>query len=198
MNRNQIGAIVGSQPFGGEGLSGTGPKADGDLYLSRFSAAIQYKTGDKWDKNVHIETLARRLLECEPPQSIPPRTLPGPTGESNQLYLHPKAPILCLGPGQTNSNEQAALIHKLGGCALATSGHIEPNALIHLPPIGGVLWWGDDTSARSYALALAKRDGPIIPLITSLPDAAHVLSERHICIDTTAAGGNIELLSGVS
>ncbi len=36
VNRNQIGAIVGSQPFGGEGLSGTGPKAGGPLYLRRF------------------------------------------------------------------------------------------------------------------------------------------------------------------
>lgn len=36
VNRNQIGAIVGSQPFGGEGLSGTGPKAGGPLYLTRF------------------------------------------------------------------------------------------------------------------------------------------------------------------
>ena len=31
------GAVVGSQPFGGEGLSGTGPKAGGPLYLSRFA-----------------------------------------------------------------------------------------------------------------------------------------------------------------
>ena len=36
VNRNQIGAIVGSQPFGGEGLSGTGPKAGGPHYLRRF------------------------------------------------------------------------------------------------------------------------------------------------------------------
>ncbi|QTF91598.1 bifunctional proline dehydrogenase/L-glutamate gamma-semialdehyde dehydrogenase PutA, partial [Halomonas sp. BM-2019] len=36
VNRNQIGAIVGSQPFGGEGLSGTGPKAGGPLYVNRF------------------------------------------------------------------------------------------------------------------------------------------------------------------
>src|SRR5690606_39021719 len=36
VNRNQIGAIVGSQPFGGEGLSGTGPKAGGPNYLRRF------------------------------------------------------------------------------------------------------------------------------------------------------------------
>ena len=38
INRNQIGAIVGSQPFGGEGLSGTGPKAGGPNYVPRFRA----------------------------------------------------------------------------------------------------------------------------------------------------------------
>ena len=38
VNRNQIGAVVGSQPFGGEGLSGTGPKAGGPHYLPRFTA----------------------------------------------------------------------------------------------------------------------------------------------------------------
>jgi RHH-type proline utilization regulon transcriptional repressor/proline dehydrogenase/delta 1-pyrroline-5-carboxylate dehydrogenase len=37
VNRNQIGAVVGVQPFGGEGLSGTGPKAGGPHYLNRFA-----------------------------------------------------------------------------------------------------------------------------------------------------------------
>jgi RHH-type proline utilization regulon transcriptional repressor/proline dehydrogenase/delta 1-pyrroline-5-carboxylate dehydrogenase len=37
VNRNQIGAVVGSQPFGGEGLSGTGPKAGGPHYTLRFA-----------------------------------------------------------------------------------------------------------------------------------------------------------------
>jgi len=37
VNRNQIGAVVGVQPFGGQGLSGTGPKAGGPHYLTRFS-----------------------------------------------------------------------------------------------------------------------------------------------------------------
>ena len=37
INRDQIGAIVGEQPFGGEGLSGTGPKAGGPHYLHRFA-----------------------------------------------------------------------------------------------------------------------------------------------------------------
>jgi RHH-type proline utilization regulon transcriptional repressor/proline dehydrogenase/delta 1-pyrroline-5-carboxylate dehydrogenase len=38
VNRNMIGAVVGSQPFGGSGLSGTGPKAGGPHYLGRFAA----------------------------------------------------------------------------------------------------------------------------------------------------------------
>ncbi|UYY78892.1 L-glutamate gamma-semialdehyde dehydrogenase [Sphingomonas sp. R1] len=38
INRSMIGAVVGSQPFGGEGLSGTGPKAGGPHYLHRFCA----------------------------------------------------------------------------------------------------------------------------------------------------------------
>jgi RHH-type proline utilization regulon transcriptional repressor/proline dehydrogenase/delta 1-pyrroline-5-carboxylate dehydrogenase len=38
VNRNMIGAVVGTQPFGGGGLSGTGPKAGGPNYLKRFAA----------------------------------------------------------------------------------------------------------------------------------------------------------------
>ena len=37
VNRNMIGAVVGTQPFGGTGLSGTGPKAGGPNYLHRFT-----------------------------------------------------------------------------------------------------------------------------------------------------------------
>jgi RHH-type proline utilization regulon transcriptional repressor/proline dehydrogenase/delta 1-pyrroline-5-carboxylate dehydrogenase len=39
INRDQVGAVVGVQPFGGQGLSGTGPKAGGPRYLARFSAS---------------------------------------------------------------------------------------------------------------------------------------------------------------
>ncbi|NIN40173.1 MAG: aldehyde dehydrogenase family protein, partial [Gammaproteobacteria bacterium] len=37
VNRNMVGAVVGVQPFGGTGLSGTGPKAGGPAYLDRFA-----------------------------------------------------------------------------------------------------------------------------------------------------------------
>jgi RHH-type proline utilization regulon transcriptional repressor/proline dehydrogenase/delta 1-pyrroline-5-carboxylate dehydrogenase len=42
VNRNQIGAVVGVHPFGGEGLSGTGPKAGGPHYLFRFALERTY------------------------------------------------------------------------------------------------------------------------------------------------------------
>ena len=42
INRDQVGAVVGVQPFGGQGLSGTGPKAGGPHYLYRFSQ-VQYR-----------------------------------------------------------------------------------------------------------------------------------------------------------
>ncbi len=44
VNRNMIGAVVGVQPFGGRGLSGTGPKAGGPNYLLRFGAEYSVST----------------------------------------------------------------------------------------------------------------------------------------------------------
>jgi RHH-type proline utilization regulon transcriptional repressor/proline dehydrogenase/delta 1-pyrroline-5-carboxylate dehydrogenase len=61
-----------------------------------------------------------------------------------------------------------------------------------------VIWWGDDATGRAYEAALAEREGPIVALITAQPDAAQVLHERHVCIDTTAAGGNAALLAAVA
>jgi RHH-type proline utilization regulon transcriptional repressor/proline dehydrogenase/delta 1-pyrroline-5-carboxylate dehydrogenase len=51
---------------------------------------------------------------------------------------------------------------------------------------------------REIERSLAKRAGPILPLIPGEPDRARVLAERHICVDTTAAGGNAALLGGAT
>ncbi len=58
VNRNQIGAVVGVQPFGGEGLSGTGPKAGGPHYLLRFATerAVSVDTTASGG-NAHLMTL---------------------------------------------------------------------------------------------------------------------------------------------
>ncbi|TAJ84117.1 bifunctional proline dehydrogenase/L-glutamate gamma-semialdehyde dehydrogenase PutA [Reyranella sp.] len=71
VNRNMIGAVVGVQPFGGHGLSGTGPKAGGPLYV-------------------------HRLLSKRPSVDVPTGELAGPVGERNTYALRPKGTILCV------------------------------------------------------------------------------------------------------
>ena len=158
VNRNMIGAIVGVQPFGGRGLSGTGPKAGGPNYLRRLmqeratpkpsqvddienlDAAL---SGEKKDaeaavrlmtQGVNVETqwrhtalndrismvrqllaklakvdivdeladdLNRTLATSRQQLTTIERTmakakqLPGPTGESNKLYLEPRGVLVC-------------------------------------------------------------------------------------------------------
>jgi RHH-type proline utilization regulon transcriptional repressor/proline dehydrogenase/delta 1-pyrroline-5-carboxylate dehydrogenase len=190
VNRNQIGAVVGSQPFGGEGLSGTGPKAGGPLYMPRFAA----------------------MMEIQPIPAAEPVDLPGPTGESNRLSVHPRGPIACLGPdARTQADAVAALggipiipdlgsqadaATVLGGVPMVPEGDLPAEALLTLD-CAAVVWDGDEDTARAYERALARRTGAIVPLITGGLVAGHVLHERHICIDTTAAGGNAALLAEV-
>ena len=196
-NRNQIGAIVGSQPFGGEGLSGTGPKAGGPHYLGRFARTPAPEQGDAPDRAADPAAVARDLAvaaRAAPPQRS--RILPGPTGELNRLTTMARPPLLCAGPGPALAAAQRNAIEALGGRAIDVDGVLPAEALIDLPEFGGVLWWGDDATARAYASALSQRSGPIIPLITDTPDTAHACLERHLCVDTTAAGGNAALLAG--
>ncbi|WP_095587919.1 bifunctional proline dehydrogenase/L-glutamate gamma-semialdehyde dehydrogenase PutA [Actibacterium ureilyticum] len=195
VNRNQIGAVVGSQPFGGEGLSGTGPKAGGPLYLPRFARAEPGVPGAGADGAADADTLQSRLTQAQSNHFVLEQSLfPGPTGESNTLSLSPRGPVLCLGPGAEATRQQIAAVEGLGGVAVASNGAVAPDRLTDLTGLSAVLYWGDD--ARPFAQALARREGPIIPLITALPDRAHVVHERHLCIDRTASGGNTTLLAG--
>ena len=62
INRNIIGAVVGSQPFGGRGLSGTGPKAGGPLYIGRLvkqAPDLQFSVGPR--KNELIDSFLNWL-----------------------------------------------------------------------------------------------------------------------------------------
>lgn len=66
VNRNQIGAVVGVQPFGGEGLSGTGPKAGGPYYLMRLSKSEAFleqrsKTESR-DIQPNMETIKQDIV----------------------------------------------------------------------------------------------------------------------------------------
>ncbi|RYG89709.1 bifunctional proline dehydrogenase/L-glutamate gamma-semialdehyde dehydrogenase PutA [Loktanella sp. IMCC34160] len=199
VNRNQIGAVVGSQPFGGEGLSGTGPKAGGPHYLTRFRAPAAAGPVGSWDGAADTGALAGALMQAAPAGAMPePVAMPGPTGESNRLGVSPRGPVLCLGPGAAAAKAQADTVRALGGIAVEAGGDVPPEALTVLAPLATVLWWGDADTARAYEAALARREGPIVALVTAQPDAAHVLHEQHVCIDTTAAGGNAALLAEVA
>jgi RHH-type proline utilization regulon transcriptional repressor/proline dehydrogenase/delta 1-pyrroline-5-carboxylate dehydrogenase len=195
VNRNQIGAVVGSQPFGGEGLSGTGPKAGGPHYLTRFTRApAPAATPD--DATTPAADAARALMSPWPKAAPQTLDLPGPTGESNRLTLTARAPLLCLGPGRAAALQQAQVIRALGGHAVEAPG-LAVEALSRLKGFSGALWWGDSDTGRAYAQTLASRPGPILPLIGA-PDAGHANLERHLCIDTTASGGNAQLLAAVA
>ncbi|MGB8621664.1 MAG: hypothetical protein WCD16_02495, partial [Paracoccaceae bacterium] len=75
---------------------------------------------------------------------------------------------------------------------------LPPEALKTLTGFSGAVFWGGDDAARAYDVALAERDGPILPLVTEALDRARVVLERHLCVDTTASGGNAELLAQVA
>ena len=61
VNRNMIGAVVGVQPFGGQGLSGTGPKAGGPLYLYRL---LRRSPGPRWhaDQSARVPPALRQFI----------------------------------------------------------------------------------------------------------------------------------------
>jgi RHH-type proline utilization regulon transcriptional repressor/proline dehydrogenase/delta 1-pyrroline-5-carboxylate dehydrogenase len=168
INRNQIGAVVGSQPFGGEGLSGTGPKAGGPHYLPRF-------------------TLGYADLQSA---ALP---LPGPTGESNIMHTAPRGTVLCLGPTAADQQAQVAMAAMSGSAAILAS--LDLDTLTHAITFDAVAYFAEDATLRSIRQALSARTGAIIPLLTASEDAARLLVERHVCIDTTAAGGNATLMA---
>ncbi len=251
VNRNQIGAVVGSQPFGGEGLSGTGPKAGGPLYLERFMAidtdsnsitvdnlegeiagselskawkGLDNRSWSKIGEQERSEALLKSGLEPVFPSGLSARNLPGPTGESNKLEFHPRGRILCLGePGSDQSGSTALAQAKIGlvtgNAVLVAAGGVKDlvderrtkklpvtllngtvpvNALSQLEDLAAVVVSGNSARLSLIRQELAKRDGPLVPMITDWRNASRLTLERAVCVDTTAAGGNAVLLAAVS
>ena len=110
VNRNMIGAVVGSQPFGGSGVSGTGPKAGGPLYMRRLMSRAGRERGARptaHDCDAALIAFADWLdaaghaAEAETSRRCGRETrlgaqidLPGPVGERNLYTLRPKGMVL--------------------------------------------------------------------------------------------------------
>ena len=147
VNRNIVGAVVGVQPFGGEGLSGTGPKAGGPLYLYRLLSTrpadaigrhFQHQDGEgKPDRTLHDQLikplhglkawaqsnqLADLAALCDQfasqSQSGIARLLPGPTGERNSYTILPREHVLCLADNEADLLAQLAAVLAVGSSAV--------------------------------------------------------------------------------
>lgn len=178
VNRNTIGAVVGVQPFGGQGLSGTGPKAGGPSYLYRLVKEVETRiepqpainlasretldpqlqsqmdlclqemkqSAEVW-RNVPVVKRAEMLkqithliqvgqgaseeqltLQCQLlaeealSSQEEPTTLPGPTGELNQLFDEPRGVLVCI-----SCDENSAASYRQVLAALITG-----NTVIHV------------------------------------------------------------------
>ncbi|WP_312388678.1 trifunctional transcriptional regulator/proline dehydrogenase/L-glutamate gamma-semialdehyde dehydrogenase [Pseudomonas sp.] len=162
VNRNIVGAVVGVQPFGGEGLSGTGPKAGGPLYLYRLlstrpvdAVARQFKEADAaskvdsvlreqlikplhslkaWAESNQLSDLASLCEQfAEQSQSGITRLLPGPTGERNSYTILPREHVLCLADNEADLLAQLAAVLAVGSSAVCVDGEPAKSLRARLP-----------------------------------------------------------------
>ncbi|WP_439683888.1 trifunctional transcriptional regulator/proline dehydrogenase/L-glutamate gamma-semialdehyde dehydrogenase [Cupriavidus oxalaticus] len=162
VNRNIVGAVVGVQPFGGEALSGTGPKAGGPLYLHRLLSVCPQdavaRSVRAADVTNHAETVgpdddAARAAEAfrnwagtelpavadacarfaEASPSGLAVTLAGPTGERNTYTLLPRERVLCLAAQEADLALQLGAVLTVGARAVWPESPVAQGLFARLP-----------------------------------------------------------------
>ncbi|MEX6634303.1 bifunctional proline dehydrogenase/L-glutamate gamma-semialdehyde dehydrogenase PutA [Hyphococcus lacteus] len=252
VNRNQIGAVVGVQPFGGEGLSGTGPKAGGPHYLPALvkrprpegtarapisegetnaqedialtAASLSYRAWNTADRASFVKAIIHKLKDPEA-ASISKMIdqlelnveLPGPTGESNTLKNRGRGVALCL--GGDNHLKQILMALACGNTVVTVDGEAAQKvrnaaeqagvpagviSIIKESVSSGILkderlrvivFDGGASARVEVEHRLADRKSSIIPLVSTLDAPWRFMTERTLTINTTAAGGDVRLLS---
>ncbi|HMN71934.1 MAG TPA: trifunctional transcriptional regulator/proline dehydrogenase/L-glutamate gamma-semialdehyde dehydrogenase [Rhodoblastus sp.] len=147
INRNIIGAVVGVQPFGGRGLSGTGPKAGGPLYIGRL---VQHAPAPPQDGSTHAdpallayaawlnqkghgaagvarELVGRSVLGLR-------KDLAGPVGEQNVYMLRPRGRILLVPATKAGLYCQIAAALAAGNDIAIDEASRLQDAIADLPP----------------------------------------------------------------
>ncbi|MBX3678874.1 MAG: trifunctional transcriptional regulator/proline dehydrogenase/L-glutamate gamma-semialdehyde dehydrogenase [Rhodocyclaceae bacterium] len=159
VNRNIIGAVVGVQPFGGEGLSGTGPKAGGPFYLHRLVRAAptpQLNHGGSPTPRPAFDELAawfdragrvlvdggdagQLLARIDRYRSASPQgisvLLPGPTGEENRLGFVARGAVAGLASSMTDLIHQVVAALACGNRIVLEESSVSRRLLAALPDL---------------------------------------------------------------
>jgi RHH-type proline utilization regulon transcriptional repressor/proline dehydrogenase/delta 1-pyrroline-5-carboxylate dehydrogenase len=193
VNRNIVGAVVGVQPFGGEGKSGTGPKAGGPLYMKRLQRAapalLQHERQATpgldallvWARthgHQRVVTLAEQYMRTTLLGTT--LELPGPTGERNTLRFASRGMVLCAAStiGVLLNALAAVLATGNRAVVLAGSGHLLPEGLPaevrdRIDVIASIDECGypfqvalvEASAGHALRPILAKREGAIVSMI---------------------------------
>jgi RHH-type transcriptional regulator, proline utilization regulon repressor / proline dehydrogenase / delta 1-pyrroline-5-carboxylate dehydrogenase len=182
VNRNIVGAVVGVQPFGGEGKSGTGPKAGGPLYLKRLQrnasvARASHTIHQKQEvastrpafhsllswANAHGHARVAALGESYVHAALLNMSLvlPGPTGERNTLQFAPRGTVLC------EAQSVGVLLNQLAA-ALATGNKVVMGATT-----AALLPSGLPPMVREAIVVVEQHEIPATAVQLALLDVAH-------------------------
>ena len=145
VNRNIVGAVVGVQPFGGHGKSGTGPKAGGQNYLQRLTRGGHWQTPATTTAGSADEAALSQILDAVKQSDLATdaktrlqkiaedarkntlrhaiERLGGPTGETNENRWHMPTTIALYGGDLEQSLAVLIPIAAAGGRAAVNSGH---------------------------------------------------------------------------
>ena len=175
VNRNIVGAVVGVQPFGGEGTSGTGPKAGGPLYLKRLQRAAPLLLQPLQENEENKENKAREQQHATS----------GPTSALDEL----------LGWARTHGHPRVVTLAEhyrgttLAGTTLALAGPTGERNTLAFAARGSVLCAASHSGVLLNALAavLATNNRALV-----LADSAHLVPQGlpapvRACIDVVAS-----------
>ena len=211
VNRNMVGAVVGVQPFGGHGLSGTGPKAGGPLYLYRLLATRPAQAVRKalaasgpaqpapdsalrdrhlsqlagWAADQSLAALAALCRQFEAESPLGSWLLRGPTGESNTYSILPRERILCLADNEADLLVQLAAVLAVGSRAVWMEGGWVSALHARLP---------QDLGARIERVADWQQPTVAFDAVLHHGDGDHL---RTVCRQVAARPGAIVGISGL-
>ena len=200
VNRTLIGAVVGVQPFGGSGLSGTGPNAGGPLYLGRLvrrppAAPLDGLVADGAPIPAYAAWLRSRgharLADFLAVARYPARAeiaLTGPVGERNLYALRPRGRVAAIAATEPGLLLQLGAILACGNRAVVIAPERSRSWLQDLPDacaaridgaatldaagdLRAILFEGSAEALQVVNAAIAARPGPILPVQARTPES---------------------------